>query len=83
MFVAFLLPFLDIAIVQSPMLNPEPTTLSRLLPGYGGSRILLDGAFAAGFDETAPLLIGTGWLAALTVTVALAYRHITRPARAG
>jgi hypothetical protein len=30
--------------MQSPMLNPEPTTLSRLLPGYGGSRILLDGA---------------------------------------
>jgi hypothetical protein len=42
-FLVFLIPFLDIGIVQSPMLHPEPTTLSRLLPGYGGSRVLLDG----------------------------------------
>ena len=51
-FIAFLLPFLDIGITQSPMLNPEPTSLSRLLPGYGGSRILLDGALTTGFDGT-------------------------------
>jgi hypothetical protein len=77
-FLAFLLPFLDIGIMQSPMLNPEPTTLTRLLPGYGGSRVLLDGALTAGFDETTPLLTGFGWLAALTVTVALVYRASTR-----
>ena len=51
-FIAFLIPFLDIGIGQSPMLHPEPTRLSQLLPGYGGSRILLDGALTAGFDET-------------------------------
>jgi hypothetical protein len=80
-FIAFLLPFLDIGIVQSPMLNPEPTTLSRLLPGYGGSRILLDGALTTHFDETRPLIIGLAWLTILALTVALAYRHTTRPAR--
>ena len=32
MFVAFLLPFLDLGIVQSPMLHPSPTALSRFLP---------------------------------------------------
>ena len=80
-FVAFLLPFLDIGIVQSPMLHPEPTTWSRLLPGYGGSRILLDGALTDHFDETRPLLIGLAWLLILAVTVAYAYRHTTRPAR--
>lgn len=78
-FVAFLLPFLDVGIVQSPMLNPEPTTLSRLLPGYGGSRILVDGALTNGFDETRPLLIGLAWLIALVVTVTVAYRHSTAP----
>jgi hypothetical protein len=31
--VAFLLPLLDIGIAQSPMLNQQPTTMSRLLPG--------------------------------------------------
>ena len=80
-FVAFLLPFLDLGIVQSPMLHPEPTTLSKFLPGYGGSRVLLDGALTSGFDETVPLLIGLAWFAALAIAVALTYRHVTAPSR--
>ena len=72
-FIAFLLPFLDIGITQSPMLHPEPTTLSRLLPGYGGSRVLLDGALTRGFDEPVALLVGLGWLVALAVLLAVAY----------
>jgi hypothetical protein len=79
-FVAFLLPFLDIGIVQSPLLNPEPTTLSTLLPGYGGFRVLLAGALTRGFDQPVPLLIGLGWLTALTLAVTLTYRRATRPA---
>jgi len=78
-FIAFLLPFLDLGMIQSPMLHPDPTTLSRLLPGYGGSRILLDGALTRGFDETLPLLIGLAWLIGLGVAVALTYRHAVRP----
>jgi ABC-2 family transporter protein len=81
-FVAFLLPFLDLAIVQSPMLHPTPTMLSKLLPGYGGSRVLLDGALTRGFDEALPLLIGLAWLLVLAVAVALTYRHAVRPAAA-
>jgi hypothetical protein len=77
-FIAFLLPFLDIGIVQSPMLHSEPTTLSRLLPGYGGSRVLLDGALTRGFDETVPLLIGLTWLVALIGLVAVIYRRATQ-----
>jgi hypothetical protein len=80
-FMAFMLPFLDLGIVQSPMLHPEPTTLSKVLPGYGGSRVLIDGALTNGFDEAGPLLIGLAWFAALTVGVALTYRHATAPAR--
>ena len=81
MFIAFLLPFLDLGIVQSPMLHPTPTTLSKLLPGYGGSRVLLDGALTRGFDETLPLLIGLAWLVALGTAVALTYRHAMRRSR--
>jgi hypothetical protein len=81
-FLAFLIPFLDIGIVQSPMLHPDPTTLSALLPGYAGSRVLLDGALSAGFDETRPLLIGLAWLLALVVVVALTYRRAITSATA-
>ena len=80
-FLAFLLPFLDLAIVQSAMLNPEPTTLSKLLPGYGGSRLLIDAALTDGFDEAAPLLIGVTWLLALVVVVAVIFRHSMRRPR--
>jgi hypothetical protein len=80
-FLVFLIPFLDIGIAQSPMLHPEPTTLSQLLPAYGGSRILLDGALTAGFDETRPLLIGIAWLVALGVAVTFTYRRGITPAR--
>ena len=79
-FIAFLLPVLDIGLVQSPMLQPEPTTLSKLLPGYGGSRILLDGALTTGFHQVVPLLIGLGWLAALALAVVVTYQRSTRPA---
>jgi hypothetical protein len=79
-FLAFLIPFLDIGIAQSPMLHPTPTTVSRLLPGYGGSRVLLDGALTTDFDEIRPLLIGLGWLVILTIAVTLTYRRATAPA---
>ena len=80
-FLAFLLPFLDIGITQSPMLHPEPSTGAQLLPGYGGSRVLLDGALTAGFDETRPLLYGLAWLIGLAILVTLTYRHSISPAR--
>ena len=80
-FLAFLLPFLDLGIVQSPMLHPEPTALARWLPGYGGSRVLLDGALTRGFDEKVPLVIGLAWFAALAVGIALTYRRATGPSR--
>jgi len=74
-FFAFLLPFLDLAIVQSPMLHREPTAFSKFLPGYGGSRVLLDGALTRSFDETFPLLVALGWLVVLGVSVA----HLPTP----
>lgn len=79
-FVAFLLAFLDIGIVQDPMLQPEPTFWSQLLPGYGGSQVLMDEAFTHSFDEVVPLLIGLGWFVALALAVIVAYHRTTRPA---
>jgi ABC-2 family transporter len=73
-FVAFLLPFLDIGISQSPMLHPDPGLGIKLLPGYGGTRMLLDGALTHTFDEARPLLYGLAWLVALLVVVTVTYR---------
>jgi hypothetical protein len=80
-FVSFLLAFLDIGIVQNPMLQPEPTVWSRLLPGYGGSQVLIDEALTRSFDEIVPLLVGLGWFVALALAVVVTYHRATRPAR--
>ena len=78
-FMAFLLPFLDLGIAQSPMLRPQPADWARALPGYGGLRVLLDGALTRGFDETGSLLLAIAWLAALAILVSLAYRRTVAP----
>ncbi len=79
-FVAFLLPFLDIGVSQSPMLQPDPGLGIKLLPGYGGSRVLLDGALTHTFDETRPLLYGLIWLVVLSLLVVVTYRRSIAPA---
>jgi len=79
-FLAFLLPFLDIGISQSPMLHPDPGLGIKLLPGYGGTRVLLDGALTHGFDETRPLAYGLIWLAVPALLVVVTYRRSIVPA---
>jgi hypothetical protein len=79
--VAFLLPFLDLAIEQSPMLNPDLSTLAHLLPGYGASRVLYDAALTSSFDETASLLFALGWLAVLAGLVAGLLQRLARTSR--
>jgi hypothetical protein len=79
-FIAFLLPFLDLGIGQSPMLRSEPPDWAQYLPGYGGIRVMLDGGLTDTFDETRGLLIGLAWLAALTLTAAMLFHRTARPA---
>ncbi|WP_436498943.1 ABC transporter permease [Actinokineospora sp. HUAS TT18] len=72
--IAFLVPFLDIGIAQSPMLRAQPPDWARFLPGYGADRVLLDGGLTETFDETGPLLLGLGWLLALGLLAARLFR---------
>lgn len=52
--IAFLVPFIDLGIGQSPMLRPDPPSWAHALPGYGAGRLLIDAAVTPGFDETRP-----------------------------
>ncbi|WP_328527162.1 ABC transporter permease [Nocardioides sp. NBC_00368] len=70
-FIAFLLPFLDVGISQSPMLSAQPDPWARWLPAYGGTRLVLDGALTPSFDELTPLLYAGIWLLALAVLTSL------------
>lgn len=73
--IAFLVPFLDLAIGQSPMLQDGPPAWARVLPGYGPSRVVLDGALTETFDEGSSLLLGAGWIAVLLLVAAVLIRH--------
>jgi len=75
-FLVFLLPFLDLGIGQSPMLHGEPPAWAHWLPGYGGTRVMIDGALTNGFDEAASLGLGIGWIAGLLLAVLLLLRGI-------
>lgn len=70
-FMAFLVPFLDLGIAQSPMLRPEPELWAQLLPGYGWTKVLFDTGLTAHFDQTGPLLAGLAWLGGLLIAATL------------
>ena len=83
-YMAFLIPFLDLGIGQSPMLQGEPAPWAHYLPGYGSTRVLLDGALTSSFDETTSLLIAASWIIALTAAFIVVFRHsVHAPARQG
>ncbi|MPZ50570.1 MAG: ABC transporter permease [Dehalococcoidia bacterium] len=69
-FLMFTLPMIDIGIYQDPMLvSGEQAFWMKLLPGFGGTRLLLDAGFTPGFDEWTALAFALAWLLALTGVV--------------
>ncbi|MFI7413584.1 ABC transporter permease [Streptomyces sp. NPDC049627] len=73
--IAFLVPFLDLGIEQSPMLRSAPPDWAHALPGYGSGRVLIDAALTPGFDEIGPLLIAFAWVAGLTLAAAALFHR--------
>jgi hypothetical protein len=74
-FLAFLIPFLDIGISQSPMLAAEPDNWAQWLPGYGVTRLAIDGALTPGFDEGRSLVYAATWLVGLIVVTAILWHR--------
>jgi hypothetical protein len=77
-FMAFLLPFIDLGLGQSPMLGGDPADWALWMPGYGGMRVLIDGGLTAGFDEGPILALAVGWIAVLSFAVVVVLRRIVR-----
>lgn len=66
----------DLGVVQSPMFGDgAPDRWAVLLPGYGPSRVMYDGAFSTRFHAGWELLVGLGWLAALGAAVFFVLRR--------
>ena len=65
----------DLGVVQSPMFHTTPGRLAVLLPGYGPSRMLYEGAFSHSFNAGGELLLSLAWLVALSVAVFVVLRR--------
>ncbi len=75
---AFLIPFIDLGLGQSPMLREQPAGWAHVLPGYGGMRLMLDAALTPSFSDWPALTIALAWMIALSFIAA----HTMLPARA-
>jgi hypothetical protein len=74
-FLAFLIPFVDLGIGQSPMIRGEPAGWAQYLPGYGSIRVLIDAALTSSFDELGALTVALGWIAVLTLATVILFRR--------
>lgn len=86
----FFAPMLDFGVVQNPMFfDGAPQGWAVILPGWGATRTLVDGAFGPGFEATVALLVALGWVVVLATAVAAVLRRavggtgMTRTGRAG
>jgi len=65
-YLMFILPMIDIGIYQDPMMvSGEQAFWMKLLPGFGGTRIVLDAGFTSGFDDWSALAAAIAWLVVL------------------
>ncbi|HEY7457056.1 MAG TPA: hypothetical protein VH703_07255 [Solirubrobacterales bacterium] len=75
-YLMFFGPMIDIGVAQNPMFFAgEPQAWATVLPGYGPTRVLLDGAFSTQFQAGAELAVALGWTAALGAAVYLLLRR--------
>lgn len=65
----------DIGVVQSPMFRETPGDGAILLPGYGPSRVMYEGAFSTSFHAAGELALSFGWLAVIGVAVYFVLRR--------
>ena len=71
------LAMLGIGILQNPMFGDgTPGGLAYAFPDYGAGRVVIDGAFSAGFHAWGELALAGGWLAVLALAVTLTLRRL-------
>lgn len=64
---------LGTGILQNPMFGDgTPGGLAYVMPDYGAGRMIIDGAFSAGFDAWGALAVALAWLLVLGLALTLA-----------
>ncbi len=75
-YLMLVIPFIDLGIFQDPMfISGDQAPWMKALPGFGGTRFMVDAAFSERADDWTALLIGLLWLAAAAVFTFLVLRR--------
>lgn len=82
LYLILLLAFIDVGLGQSVMFPGGPPAWGAFMPARGASRVMFDGAFTERFDPLGYLLLGLGWLAALTIATVVVFHRRTATALA-
>lgn len=69
----------DVGVVQSPMFHTSPGEGAWLLPGYGPSLLMYEGAFSQSFQAGGELALSLAWLVAVAVAVAIVLGRAVSP----
>lgn len=77
LYLILLLAFIDVGLGQTIMFGDGQPAWGAYLPARGASRVLIDGAFTARFDQVEYLLLGLLWLAALTAATTVVFHRTT------
>ena len=77
LYLILLLAFIDVGLGQSIMFGSGPPAWGAFLPARGASRVLIDSAFTARFDQIGALLLGLAWLAAITAATSVVFARRT------
>jgi hypothetical protein len=82
LYLMFILPFLDVGLAQNVMFDAAPPSWGTWMPARGAMRVLIDGAFTPGFDETGGLILAVAWLIGITAAAAVIFHRTSAPRNA-
>lgn len=83
LYLVLLLAFVDVGLGQSVMTPGGPPAWGAFLPARGATRVMIDGAFTARFDEVGYLLVALAWLGVTLAVTAIVFRFKNAPSHLG
>lgn len=64
------------------MFAARPPRWGPFMPGYGATRVMIDGAFTSSFDRLGALVLALAWFAVLTLAAGVVFHRVSAPQRA-
>lgn len=80
-YLMFFIPMVDVGIFQDPMfVSGDQALWMKFLPGFGGTRMVIDAGFTSAMDDWTALAAGVAWAVALGVVACTLF--MVRPTEA-